>query len=154
MMACPGHSAIWHNPACDLRAVAALILNQIRRAPVTQVFDRLICLTDSIRRINEASGGFRVLFSEHPSWYRTNEPALQRSLRAAHDANCEVSFSCKPDCEIVSVTVHPPRSFARRLAGDLYEICESVFDAVTRRNTRWIRDAKRAAPDRRKDASQ
>jgi hypothetical protein len=113
-----------------------------------------ICRSDSIHRIKEANGKFLVCFSEHASWYRTDASALRESLRAAHDANCEVSFSCTPDCEIISVVVLPPLGFAQRMAEHLRETSERLFGAVTRRNTRWIRDAQRSARIKPRGTSQ
>jgi hypothetical protein len=115
--------------------------------------ERLICRSDSIHRIKEADGTFLVCFSEHASWYRTHAPALRERLRAAHDANCVVSFSCTPDCEIVSVVVLPPLGFAQRMAEHLHETSERLFGAVTRRNTRWIRDAQRSSRNKPRGTS-
>jgi hypothetical protein len=105
---------------------------------------KLIHRTDSIRLIRDVSGAFRVSFSEHASLYRTAEPALQQIIREAHAAKREVSFSTSPDCEIFSVTMHPPRSFARRIADRL----ERLTNIITWRTMRWWREAKRRATKR------
>lgn len=103
--------------------------------------DLLVHRTDSINRIHGVDGTFRVSFSEHASCYHTTVPALQQSIRAAHATKREVSFSASPDCEILSVTMHPPRGLARRVADG----SERLTDILTRRSTRWWRDAQRRA---------
>ena len=102
---------------------------------------QLLYRTDSIRQIRDVEGKFRVSFSEHASLYRTAEPALQQIIREAYAAKREVSFSTSPDCEIHAVTMLPPHSVARRIADRLARLSE----IITRRNTRWWRDKRRAA---------
>ena len=112
-----------------------------RRTPVNTVPQG----SHLVRRIDETSGVFRVSFSDLAAWYHTTAPDLQQTIRAAHAAKREVCFSANRLCEILSVTMQPPRGRAQRLADQLRETCGGLVDVITRRNTRWIRDARRAA---------
>jgi hypothetical protein len=98
-----------------------------------------------VRRIDETSGVFRVSFSGLAAYYHTTAPHLQQTIRAAHAAKRELCFSANRHSEILSVTVQPPRGKARRAADALREACGGLIDIITHRNTRWIRDAQRAA---------
>jgi hypothetical protein len=100
-----------------------------------------------IRHIDETSGVFLVSFSGLAAYYHTTAPDIEQSIRAAHAAKREVCFSANRRCEILSVTMQPPRGNARRAADALREACGGLIDVITRRNTRWIRDAQRAARD-------
>jgi hypothetical protein len=105
---------------------------------------QLLHRTDSIRQIRDVGGKFRVSFSEHASWYRTTAPVLQQCLRTAQAEEREVSFSTSPDCEIFSVTMNPPRSFARRIADRF----ERLTNTIIWQTTRWWREAQRRATKR------
>jgi len=98
-----------------------------------------------VRHIDETSGDFLVSFSDLAAYYRTAAPHLQQTIRAAHAAKRELCFSANRHCEIISVTMQPPRGNARRAADALREAVGGLIDIITRRNTRWIRDAQRAA---------
>jgi len=98
-----------------------------------------------VRQIDETSGIFLVLFSDLAAYYRTTAPDIEQTIRAAHAAKREVCFSANRHCEILSVTMQPSRGNARRAADALREACGGLIDIITRRNTRWIRDAQRAA---------
>jgi hypothetical protein len=98
-----------------------------------------------VRRIDETSGVFLVSFSGLAAYYHTTAPDIEQTIRAAHAAKREVCFSANRHCEIHSVTMQPTRGNARRVADELREACGGLIDVITRRNTRWIRDAQRAA---------
>jgi hypothetical protein len=98
-----------------------------------------------VRRINEKNGVFLVSFTDLAAYYHTTAPHLQQTIRAAHAAKREVCFSTNRLCEILSVTMQPSRGKAQRVADALREACGGLIDVITRRNTRWIRDAQRAA---------
>jgi hypothetical protein len=108
----------------------------------------LIHRSDSIRQVRDVDGAFRVAFCGHASWYRTAAPALQQILREAYAAKREVSFSTSADCEIYAVAMLPPPSSWRRISDQL----ERLTDFLTRRNTRWWRDSRRAARKANREA--
>jgi hypothetical protein len=62
-----------------------------------------------VRRIDETGGVFLVSFSDLAAYYHTTAPHLQQTIRAAHAAKREVCFSANRLCEILSVTMQPPR---------------------------------------------
>jgi hypothetical protein len=98
-----------------------------------------------IHRIDETSGAFLVSFSGLAACYHTSAPDFQQTIRAAHAAKRGVCFSTNRRCEILAVTMQPLRGKARRMADELREACGGLIDIITRRNTRWIRDAQPAA---------
>jgi hypothetical protein len=98
-----------------------------------------------VRCIDETSGIFLVSFSDLAAYYHTTAPHIEQTIGAAHAAKREVCFSANRHCEILSVTMQPPRGNARRAADALREAFGGLIDIITRRNTRWIRDAQRAA---------
>jgi hypothetical protein len=94
---------------------------------------QLVRRTDFIRRIVDTRGDFLVVFSEHAAYYHTTAPALQQIIREAHAAKREVAFAADRHCKLHSVTMHPPRSLAQRIADRL----ERLTDIITRRSKRW-----------------
>jgi hypothetical protein len=123
------------------RRVKSGTISPERRTPVNAISHVGLV----IRHIDETSGVFLVSFSELAAYYHTTAPNLQQTIRAAHAAKREVCFSANRHCEILSVTMQPARGNVWRVADELREACGDLINFITRRNTRWIRDAQRAA---------
>ena len=98
-----------------------------------------------VRSIDETSGAFLVSFTDLAAYYHATAPQLQHVIRTVHAEKREVRFSADRFCEIPSAEIRPRRRLSRRLADVVREACEGFVDVMIRRNTRWIRDAQRAA---------
>jgi len=125
------------------RHVESAIHSVGKRAPMNQIphAGSLVRRCDFIRRIDETGTEFLVTFSGHAARYYTTSTALQQTIRVAHAAKREVSFSADRHCELFSVVMHAPRSIGRRIADRL----ERLTDIITGRSTRCWRDKPQAA---------